>query len=143
MKGIDGLVAAAILLMITVAGGLLIYNYIMNYLSLPQQYANLKIVSAKMIVAGNTPTLSLEVSNLGNIPVNITGVTVYTSSGSYTISGVNAQVPAGTTTTINININSSTITNAIVNSTVVYVSAGYTSSSGSGVTDLVKTPVYQ
>nr|NAZ26825.1 hypothetical protein [Thermogladius sp.] len=54
MKGIDGLVAAAILLMITVAGGLLIYNYIMNYLSLPQQYANLKIVSAKIIVAGNT-----------------------------------------------------------------------------------------
>lgn len=141
MKGIDGLVAAAILLMITVAGGLLIYNYIMNYLSLPQQYANLKIVSAKIIVAGNTSTLSLEVSNIGNIPVNITSVRVYTSSGSYTISGVNAQVPAGATTTIN--INNSTITSAVVGSTVVYVSASYTSSSGSGVTDLVKTPVYQ
>jgi hypothetical protein len=142
LKGIDGLVAAAILLMIAVAGGMLIYNYVMNYLSLPQQYANLKIVSAKIIVTGSTSTLSLEVSNLGNIPVSITSVTVYTSSGSYTISEVNTQVPAGTTTTINININS-TITSAIVNSAVVYVSASYTSSSGSGVTELVKTPVYQ
>ncbi|MGC9011346.1 hypothetical protein [Thermogladius sp.] len=140
MKGVEGLVAAALLLVITVAGGLLIYNYVMNYLSLPQQYASLKVVSAKIVVLNSTSMLTLQVSNLGNIPANITGVTVYTSGSTYSVSLSN-HVPAGSTITINVGLNS-TVTSAIAASSQVYISVNYTSNGSSGASDLVKVPVY-
>ncbi|MGC9121402.1 MAG: hypothetical protein ACP5HP_00490 [Thermogladius sp.] len=140
MKGVEGLVAAALLLVITVAGGLLIYNYVMNYLSLPQQYVSLKVVSAKIVVLDSTSMLTLQVSNLGNIPANITGVTVYTSGGAYSVPLSN-QVPAGSTIAINVGLNS-TVTSAIAASSQVYISVNYTSNGSSGTTDLVKVPVY-
>ncbi|WP_434731863.1 hypothetical protein WLZ34_03370 [Thermogladius sp. KZ2Tp1] len=141
MKGVEGLVAAALLLVITVAGGLLLYNYVMNYLSLPQQYVSLKVVSAKIVVLDSTSSmLTIQVSNLGNIPANITGVTVYTRGGAYSVSLSN-QVPAGSTIAINVGLNS-TVTSAVVASSQVYISVNYTSNGSSGATDLVKVPVY-
>jgi len=141
LKGVEGLVAAALLLVITVAGGLLLYNYVMNYLSLPQQYVSLKVVSAKIVVLDSTSSmLTIQVSNLGNIPANITGVTVYTGGSTYSVSLSN-HVPAGSTITINVGLNS-TVTSAVVASSQVYISVNYTSNGSSGATDLVKVPVY-
>ncbi|WP_440060092.1 hypothetical protein ACSU1N_02770 [Thermogladius sp. 4427co] len=141
MKGVDGLVAAALLLVITVAGGLLIYNYVMNYLSLPQQYASLKIVSAKInILNDNSSVLTLQVSNLGNIPVNITSIRIYTGSGNYSVN-YTTQVPAGSSISVNIPLNS-TVTGGVKSSAQVYVSAVYTVNNNELETDLVKTPVY-
>jgi hypothetical protein len=68
---ISPLIAAAILLVITVAGGMIIYNYVMNTLQAPQQYASISIVSARMLIDENNTILNVKVTNIGTASATI------------------------------------------------------------------------
>ncbi|MEM4533112.1 MAG: archaellin/type IV pilin N-terminal domain-containing protein, partial [Desulfurococcaceae archaeon] len=59
MKGISPLVATAILLVVTIAGGVLIYNYVINSLSSAEHFASLNIVSSKMLVLENSTIVNI------------------------------------------------------------------------------------
>lgn len=69
MKAISPLVATAILLIATVAGGIILYNYLVETLSSPGEYITLSPISAKIIDLGT-----------GTIYVNIKVVAVGTKS---------------------------------------------------------------
>lgn len=69
MKAISPLVATAILLIATVAGGIILYNYLVETLSSPGEYITLSPISAKIIDLGT-----------GTIYVNIKVVVVGTKS---------------------------------------------------------------
>jgi hypothetical protein len=71
LKAISPLIAAAILLVITVAGGVIIYNYVMNTLQAPQQYASISIVSAKMLIDENNTILNVKITNIGTASATI------------------------------------------------------------------------
>jgi flagellin-like protein len=69
MKAVSPLVATAILLVVTVAGGVILYNYMMNTLSSPQEYAAASVVSAKMLVDDNKTILNVKIANIGTTDV--------------------------------------------------------------------------
>lgn len=76
MKAISPLIAATLLLVITVAGGVIIYNYVMNALQAPQQYASISIVSAKMLVESNQTIINIKATNIGTTSATITAIRI-------------------------------------------------------------------
>ncbi len=65
MRAISPLVATAILLIITVAGGVMLYNYMFNALSSPQDYSSLAVSSATMLVDNGTMYVNIKATNVG------------------------------------------------------------------------------
>ncbi len=74
MRAISPLVATAILLIITVAGGVMLYNYMFNTLSAPQDYSNLAVSSASMLVSGDTIYLNVKATNVGTRDATVTAI---------------------------------------------------------------------
>lgn len=70
MKGVPGIVATAILLALTVAGGLLLYSYVTGYLTALTNSANVVIRNAYYI--STLKKLYIAVENIGSSPANIT-----------------------------------------------------------------------
>ncbi len=108
MKAISPLIATAILLIITVAGGLIIYNYVYSSLSSPQQYAALNIVSAKMVVLGNNTVINIKIANIGTAKADVYEAVILPLNISKTLDLV---VEPGTTKSINIFIDTPLDTN--------------------------------
>ncbi len=107
MKAISPLVASALLLIITVAGGLIIYNYMINALKAPQEYAALSVVSAKMLVGDTYTVINVKVANIGTAPATITQAEIL-SNNSLAVGGPisisNIKVEPGTTKSFNIEL---------------------------------------
>lgn len=101
MKLVSPLVATAILLIITVAGGIIIYNYVVNMLSSPQQYASLNIVSSKMVVMDNGTILNVKIANIGTAKTVVDEITILPLNMSLK---TNIVVEPGTTKSVNIEI---------------------------------------
>ncbi len=99
MKAVSPLVATAILLVVAVAGGVMIYNYMMNTLSSPQSYASLSVLSAKMLVDDNKTIINIKVSNIGTSTTTVKGVLVIPDN---ITSKLTVEVDPGTTKSINI-----------------------------------------
>ena len=113
MKAISPLVATAILLIITIAGGVLLYNYMMNTLSAPQEYANIAVTSAKIYqVNTTTAVLNIQVVNMGTRTATINSITII--PGNYTFSLSNTLVKPGTSKNINIVIDNATIVSSLL-----------------------------
>jgi len=74
VKAVSTLVATAILLVITVAGGIIIYNYVMSALSAAKQYSSLSIASAKMVVLENSTVVNIRVTNIGTAPARVNSI---------------------------------------------------------------------
>ncbi len=74
MKGVSGIVATAILLALTIAGGLLLYTYVSRYLVLSTQSGELVVESAYYLTT--LKRLEVTVRNIGMTPVNLTGAVV-------------------------------------------------------------------
>lgn len=82
MKAVSPLVATGVLLVITLVGGVLIYNFVVKSLTSTKEYALVTIVSAKAVNIGGRAVLNIKVSNIGTaraelyevevIPLNIT-----------------------------------------------------------------------
>ncbi|WFO75750.1 hypothetical protein J4526_02480 [Desulfurococcaceae archaeon MEX13E-LK6-19] len=77
MKAASPLVATAMLLVATIAGGLILYNYILNTVSAPKDYVTLTPISARIVVSGTTGLLNIKVASMGTKPVNITAALIY------------------------------------------------------------------
>ncbi len=99
MKAISPLVASALLLIITVAGGVIIYNYMVNTLKAPQEYAALSVVSAQMLVDGTTTVVNVKVTNIGTATAQITEVKILPDGINQTISET---IDPGTTKSFNV-----------------------------------------
>ncbi|MEM0379755.1 MAG: hypothetical protein QXX35_01560 [Desulfurococcaceae archaeon] len=99
MKGISPLVATAILLVVTIAGGVLIYNYVINSLSSAEHFASLNIVSSKMLVLENSTIVNIRVSNIGTKTAIVEKITILPVNLSRNI---NIEVEPGVTKSINI-----------------------------------------
>ncbi len=99
MKAVSPLVATAILLVVAVAGGVMIYNYMMNTLSSPQNYASLSVLSAKMLVDDNKTIINIKVSNIGTSTTTVKGIVVIPDN---ITSKLSVEVDPGTTKSINI-----------------------------------------
>jgi len=79
MKGVSGIVATAILLALTIAGGVLIYTYVTRYLNTVADNGKLVIENAYYL--SSTHNLTIELRNVGTREVSINRVNVVTESG--------------------------------------------------------------
>jgi flagellin-like protein len=79
MKGVSGIVATAILLALTIAGGVLIYTYVTRYLNTVADNGKLVIENAYYL--SSTHNLTIELRNVGTREVSINRVNVFTESG--------------------------------------------------------------
>ncbi|OYT41070.1 MAG: hypothetical protein B6U89_00100 [Desulfurococcales archaeon ex4484_58] len=117
MKAVSPLVATAILLIITVAGGVIIYNYVVNSLSSPKQYASLSITSCKMVIVNNETIINLKITNIGTASTTIREVVVIPIN---ITKEINQTIDPGTTKSFNIFIDES-----LNNNTKYYVIVRY------------------
>jgi flagellin-like protein len=74
MKGVSGIVATAILLALTIAGGLLLYTYVSRYLVASTQSGELVVESAYYLTT--LKRLEVTVRNIGMSSVNVTEVEI-------------------------------------------------------------------
>jgi len=79
MKGVSGIVATAILLALTIAGGVLIYTYVTRYLNTVADNGKLVIENAYYL--SSTHNLIIELRNVGTREVSVNRVNVVTESG--------------------------------------------------------------
>jgi len=79
MKGVSGIVATAILLSITIAGGVLLYVYVSRYLSNVTSSSEIAITNAYYISASQQ--LYVTVKNVGMSDANISGFTIILVNG--------------------------------------------------------------
>ncbi|MCD6195274.1 MAG: hypothetical protein J7J82_00605 [Staphylothermus sp.] len=116
MKAISPLVASALLLIITVAGGVIIYNYMINTLKAPQEYAALSVVSAQMLVDGTT-VVNVKVTNIGTAAAQITEVKILPDGINQPVSET---IDPGTTKSFNVVIDQALDTTASHYLVIVY-----------------------
>ncbi len=102
LKAVSPLVATAILLVVTVAGGVIIYNYMMNTLSSPQNYASITVLSAKMLVDSNKTIINVKLTNIGTASATVNKLEIIPDNITQTIS---VTIDPGTTKSINVVIN--------------------------------------
>ncbi len=79
MKGVSGIVATAILLSITIAGGVLLYVYVSRYLSNVTSSSEIAITNAYYISASQQ--LYVTIKNVGMSATNISGFTIILMNG--------------------------------------------------------------
>ncbi|MGC8982641.1 MAG: archaellin/type IV pilin N-terminal domain-containing protein [Desulfurococcaceae archaeon] len=79
MKGVSGIVATAILLSITIAGGVLLYVYVSRYLSNVTSSSEIAVTNAYYISASQQ--LYVTVKNIGMSATNISGFTIILMNG--------------------------------------------------------------
>ncbi|MEM4579091.1 MAG: hypothetical protein QXF92_01930, partial [Thermosphaera sp.] len=101
MKAVSSLVATALLLALTIAGGIMLYNYVYSYLSGGARSGGVEIVYAALYDYGSTRELYAEVLNTGLKPVKIDRV-VLVQNGSviYSVQVDSAVIPPGGKTSI-------------------------------------------
>lgn len=80
MKGISGIIATAILLTLTIAGGVLIYTYVTSYLNTAIDTGKVVVENAYYITS--LKRLTVEVRNVGTREVKVNGVDVIFPEGS-------------------------------------------------------------
>ncbi len=103
MKAISPLVATAILLVATVAGGIILYNYLLNTLRTPQEYATLTPISAEIVDLGNGVYLvNVKVGAIGSKTITIDSLKILPEN--ITVS-LNTDIKPGETKSITVEIN--------------------------------------
>ncbi|MEM0368584.1 MAG: archaellin/type IV pilin N-terminal domain-containing protein [Desulfurococcaceae archaeon] len=93
MKGVSGIVATAILLALTVAGGVLIYTYVTRYLNTVSD--NGKLVVENAYYLNSIKRLTMELRNIGTRDITVNNIEVVTTTGkNYLLSNSNTtQLP--------------------------------------------------
>ena len=100
MKGISSIVATALLLAMTIAGGVLLYTFATKYLA---NVGSGRIIVHEAYYISSTGSLRVTVENIGGNVVNVTGVEVVYSSGTPANPAINATpVKPGEVKTISI-----------------------------------------
>ena len=99
MKGISSIVATALLLAMTIAGGVLLYTFATKYLA---NAGSGRIIIHEAYYISSTGSLRVTVENIGGNVVNVTGVEVVYSNGSSISQAINTPVKPGEVKTISI-----------------------------------------
>jgi flagellin-like protein len=101
-KAVSPLLATIILISITVAGGLVIYNFFLSAVGVMAGQLNIQVVSIDIVKTSTTALVSTTIKNSGNKPITACTVTVWGDSGTATLN-VGAIEPgqSKSTTTIN------------------------------------------
>ena len=76
MRAISPLIATAILLVATVAGGLILYNYLIQTLSAPKDYGTLSPVSATLTVVNDTLYVNVKMFSVGSKSVSVESIEI-------------------------------------------------------------------
>ncbi|MEM4763122.1 MAG: archaellin/type IV pilin N-terminal domain-containing protein, partial [Desulfurococcaceae archaeon] len=79
MKGVSGIVATAILLALTIAGGVLIYTYVTRYLNTVSD--NGKLVVENAYYLNSIKRLTMELRNIGTRDITVNNIEVVTTTG--------------------------------------------------------------
>ncbi len=101
MKGISSIVATALLLAMTIAGGVLLYTFATKYLA---NAGSGRIIIHEAYYISSTGSLRVTVENIGSNEVNVTGVEVVYSNGSSISQAINTPVKPGEVKTISISL---------------------------------------
>jgi flagellin-like protein len=81
-KAVSPLLATIILIAITVAAGLVIYNLFFSTAGTISSQLNIQIISVDIVKTSTTTLVSATIKNTGNKPITSCTVTVYGDSGS-------------------------------------------------------------
>ncbi len=101
MKAISPLVATAILLVATVAGGIILYNYLVETLKAPGEYVTLSPVSAKIVDLGNgTIFVNVKVVSVGTKSTTITKIVILPENEE--ITSISEEIRPGETKSITV-----------------------------------------
>jgi flagellin-like protein len=101
VKGISSIVATALLLAMTIAGGVLLYTFATKYLA---NAGSGRIIIHEAYYISSTGSLRVTVENIGSNEVNVTGVEVIYSSGDSINQAINTPVKPGEVKTISISL---------------------------------------
>jgi len=101
VKGISSIVATALLLAMTIAGGVLLYTFATKYLA---NAGSGRIIIHEAYYISSTGSLRVTVENIGSNEVNATGVEVIYSNGDSTNQAINTPVKPGEVKTISISL---------------------------------------
>jgi flagellin-like protein len=85
-KAVSPLLATIILIAITVAAGLVIYNVFFSTAGTMSQQLNVQPTSVDIVKAGTITLVSATIKNTGNKPITSCNVTVWGDSGTATLS---------------------------------------------------------
>lgn len=85
-KAVSPLLATIILITITVAAGLVVYNLFFSTAGTVSQQLNIQVVSIDIVKTSTTTLVSATIKNSGNKPVTSCTVTVWGDSGVATLS---------------------------------------------------------
>jgi flagellin-like protein len=99
VKGISSIVATALLLAMTIAGGVLLYTFATKYLA---NAGSGRIIIHEAYYISSTGSLRVTVENIGSNEVNVTGVEVVYSNGSSISQAITTPVKPGEVKTISI-----------------------------------------
>jgi len=108
-KAVSPLIATIILIAITVAAGLVIYNVFFSTAGTMSQQLNMQIISVDVVKAGTTTLISATVKNTGNKPISSCHVYVYVD---------------GTTTPVDLNLSTIDVGQSKSNSTTTLPTGG-------------------
>jgi flagellin-like protein len=106
VKGVSGIVASAILLALTIAGGLLLYAYVSRYLAVSIQSGELVIENAYYLKP--VGRLEVTVRNIGMSAASIEKIEVILENGESRYIDQSAILTPGETKTIKENIGTAT-----------------------------------
>ncbi|MFZ8783165.1 MAG: archaellin/type IV pilin N-terminal domain-containing protein [Desulfurococcaceae archaeon] len=106
MKGVSGIVASAILLALTIAGGLLLYAYVSRYLAVSIQSGELVIENAYYLKP--VGRLEVTVRNIGMSAASIEKIEVILENAESLYIDQSVILTPGETKTISVNIDTAT-----------------------------------
>lgn len=102
MKGVSGIVATAIMLALTIVGGVLMYTYVTRYLDNFTNSAEVVVTNAYYI--RTLGRLTINMKNVGMSPATVDEVEIILSNDTSTRYAVSISIPPGGERTVTINL---------------------------------------
>jgi len=94
-KAVSPLLATIILIAITVAAGLVIYNLFFSTAGTISSQLNIQIISIDLVRTSSTGLFSASIKNSGNKPISSITVTVYLDAGTAQLSDTSLNLQPG------------------------------------------------
>ncbi len=135
MRGVSPVVAVLILIMIAVAGGLVVWMLMGQFMK-PRTIASLSVSAATAVIPpdGSDMSVNLMLRNDGNVPLNVTMVSFEYSGKTYNVT-LNRLLSAGATTTLGFDLKPADFgVTAFVEGKTLKITLHYTDSQGNQYT---------
>ncbi len=117
VKAISPLVATAILLVATVAGGIILYSYLVDTIKSTKEYVSLTPISAQIVDLGNnTIIVNVKVAAVGSKPTTIDSIKIVPEN---IVIRIGEDIEPGETKSITIEYNA-TLSSTVKHYVIVY-----------------------